>query len=112
VQVAKYESIRIDQKIDLTTKEIDSISFIRQIIPESCFQHFPTGSMTHHLGQYETYVTGSPDEINSVLQTNFGFLILISDRPELPNGFIEIFAYFIINGLKFFPASGEEPSKT
>jgi hypothetical protein len=111
LKVASYESIRIEQKIDLATKRIDNISFIRQMIPELCFQHIPIGSITHHLDQYETYVTRWPIEINSALQTNFSFLILIGDSSELPNHFIEILAYFIINGPKVFLSSGGEPSK-
>jgi hypothetical protein len=80
-------------------------------VPRIEIQRFSTGAKIHQLGQYEMQVTGWLIHINGVLQINFRLLILICEQSELPNGFIESVAYFIIDETKFFRASGGRLSK-
>jgi hypothetical protein len=67
----------MEQEINLAMSIFNGISLIGQLREESFFQKFSSGTLIKQLGQQETYVIRRPLEINGVLETNCGFLVLI-----------------------------------
>jgi hypothetical protein len=70
-------NIRMEQEINPAMNIFHDISLIGQLCEESIFQRSSSGTVIDYLGQEDPHVARGPLDINSVLDTNNGFLILI-----------------------------------